>query len=140
MACRIAGLKYSAQTRGGNKKHKGTKAQIAHQPIIMLRHMMKVVQECSGIGELILNGAVLRRVPYRISRFQGMMPESGLPIPGLHRIEGAIEFNHDTNPDEWIGVPLSLKLEDGGVLGITLVDRTGRVFSEGHGPSKCLCC
>jgi hypothetical protein len=102
--------------------------------------MMKLVQESSGVGELIGNGAVLCGVSYRVSRFQGVMEGSGLPIPGLHRIEGSVDFGTDTNADEWIGIPLSLKLEDGGVLGVTIVDRTGRVLSEGHGPSKCLCC
>ncbi len=101
---------------------------------------MKLVQECSGIGDLIINGAVLRQVPYRVSRFQGIIEGSGLPIPGLHRIEGAVKFNPDTEPDEWIGVPVSLKLEDGQVLGVTIVDREGRILSEGHGPSKCPCC
>ena len=33
-----------------------------------------------------------------------------------------------------------LKLTDGRVLGITIVDTSGRILSEGHGPSKCLCC
>jgi hypothetical protein len=102
--------------------------------------MMKLVQQCSGIGELVSSGAVLRRVPYRVNRFQGVIEGSGLPIPGLHRVEGSIEFSADTNPDEWIGVALNLKLEDGKVIGITVVDRTGRILSEGHGPSRCLCC
>jgi hypothetical protein len=41
---------------------------------------------------------------------------------------------------EWIGTSLGLKLDDGRVLGITIVDAAGRILSEGHGPSKCLCC
>jgi hypothetical protein len=102
--------------------------------------VMKLVEESSGIGELALNGATLCQAPYRFSRFQGMMEGSGLPIPGLHRIEGAVEFGPNTDSHEWIGIPLSLKLQDGRTLGVTLVDAAGRILSEGHGPTKCLCC
>jgi hypothetical protein len=35
---------------------------------------------------------------------------------------------------------MTLRLEDGRALAITLVDIEGRVLSEGHGPTKCLCC
>ena|SRR5437870_2048940 len=101
---------------------------------------MKLVEETSGIGELMLNDAVLRNVQYRINRFQGFVEGSGLPIPGLHRIEGSIAFDAAMDPHEWIGVPLSLKLQDGRVFGITVLDSDGRILSEGHGPSKCLCC
>jgi hypothetical protein len=102
--------------------------------------MMKLVEESTGAGELMSGGVVLRRVQYRVSRFQGMTEGSGLPIPGFHRIEGAIDFNPSRDPAEWIGVPLTLKLEDGRVLGITLAGADGRILSEGHGPSRCLCC
>ena len=88
----------------------------------------------------MLNGAVLRQVRYKISRFQGFLESSGLPIPGLHRIEGSIDFESGKDPDEWIGSALSLKLDDGRVLAISLADRSGRVLNEGHGPSKCQCC
>ena len=101
---------------------------------------MKIVEENSGIGELMLNGSVLRQVRYRISRFQGILEGSGLPVPGLYRIEGSIDYEPGVDSPEWIGTPLSLKLEDGRVLGITVVDSDGRILSEGHGPSKCLCC
>jgi len=101
--------------------------------------MMKLVEESSGIGELMQNGVVLQQVQYRVRRFQGMMEGSGLPIPGLHRIEGEIELGGN-DPLNWIGVPLGLKLQDGRILGITLVNAAGRILSEGHGPSKCLCC
>ena len=102
--------------------------------------MMKLVEETSGIGELMSEGVLLGKVQYRLSRFQGMMEGSGLPIPGLHRIEGAIEFNAQVDRNQWIAVPLHLKLHDGRVLGITLIDSTGRILSEGHGLTKCLCC
>ena len=98
--------------------------------------MMKLVEENAGIGEVISDGRTLGPVRYRINRYQGMSEGSGLPIPGLFRIEGSIDGCHP----EWIGAALGLKLEDGRVLGITLVDNSGRILSEGHGPSKCQCC
>jgi hypothetical protein len=68
------------------------------------------------------------------------MEGSGLPIPGAHRIEGAVNLESAAPAAEWIGVPLTLRLSDGRALGVTLADATGRVFSEGHGPMKCMCC
>ena len=106
----------------------------------MVAGMMKLVEENAGVGELISDQATLRHVRYRISRFQGMMEGSGLPIPGLHRIEGSVDFNLDTDPHEWIGTPLKLKLTDGRIFGITIINTDGRILSEGHGPMKCLCC
>jgi hypothetical protein len=102
--------------------------------------MMTFVEEVSGIGDLMLNGTVLRQVRYRVSRFQGMSEGSGLPIPGLHRIEGSIDFNAKTDPGEWIGSALSLKLDDGRMFAVTLVDNSGRILNECHGPGRCLCC
>ena len=102
--------------------------------------MMKRVEECSGIGELMLHGETLRRAAYRIIRYQGIVDHSGLPIPGLHRIEGSITFDASKDSLDWIGASLGLKLEDGRVLGITIVSTDGRILSEGHGPMKCQCC
>lgn len=102
--------------------------------------MMKKVEESSGVGELRSSEKALCQVGYRLTRFQGLVEESGLPIPGVHRIEGTLKFKPDTNSQEWIGIPLRLKLEDGRMFGITLVNNEGCILSEGHGPSKCLCC
>jgi hypothetical protein len=102
--------------------------------------MMKLIEENSGVGELIRNGQPLREVRYQIRRYQGMMEDSGLPIPGLFRIEGSIDFDPKRDSRDWINVPLILKLADGRSLGINLVDPDGRVLSEGHGPLKCMCC
>src|SRR5262245_14194745 len=102
--------------------------------------MMKLVEETSGIGELMLDGIVLQRVPYRVARVQGMMEGSVRPIPGVQRIEGSVEFQSGPDPHEWIALPLALRLEDGRVLGVTLSNAEGRILSEGHGPTKCLCC
>lgn len=98
--------------------------------------MMKLVEECSGKGELLQNGQPLRPIEYQVRRYQGISEGSGMPIPGLFRIEGAVQMDSS----EWIGTNLGLKLDDGRVLGITIVDAEGNILSEGHGPSKCLCC
>jgi hypothetical protein len=102
--------------------------------------MMKLVEEYAGVGDLSREGQVIRQVRYRIARYQGMQAGNGLPIPGLHRIEGAIDLAPADDTAGLIGTPLTLRLEDGRALGITLVDAGGRVLSEGHGPSRCLCC
>jgi hypothetical protein len=101
---------------------------------------MRLVEESSGVGELCQNETLLGRVPYRISRFQEFNERSGLPIPGMHRIEGAVDLGREIDAQNWIGIALKLRLENGSVLGVTLVDATGRILSEGHGPSRCLCC
>ena len=102
--------------------------------------MMKLIEESAGIGELARNGEALRSVRYSISRYQGVMEGSGLPIPGLFRIEGTIEGTDSSLSPDWIDAPLTLRLEDGRSMQITLVDNAGRVLSEGHGPMKCMCC
>ncbi len=101
--------------------------------------MLKLVEECCGIGELISKGKRLRHVRYAITRYQGMLP-SGLPMPGLHRIEGSLDLDAATTPADLIGAPLTLKLDDGRAIGITLAGADGRILTEGHGPSRCLCC
>ena len=102
--------------------------------------MMKLIEESAGLGSLTrtTSSAVSMEVRYRISRYQGFMEGSGLPIPGLYRIEGAVDLQ--SNTAEWIDAPLTLRLEDGRSLQITVVDSAGRVLSEGHGPLKCMCC
>ena len=102
--------------------------------------MMKLVEDGAGMGELLQNGRILRRVRYQVRRYQGVMEGSGLPIPGLFRIEGSIDFDARRDSADWINTPMTLRLEDGRVLAITMVDIEGRLLSEGHGPTKCLCC
>lgn len=101
---------------------------------------MKLIEESSGLGDLSQKGTPLRRVRYQISRYQGFMDGTGMPIPGLYRIEGSIDFDRSIDPASWIDAPLTLRMEDGRSLQITLADDTGRVLSEGHGPLKCMCC
>ena len=105
-----------------------------------MKRMMKLIEENQGFGELMQDGKTLHQVAYRISRYQGVVEGSGLPIPGLYRIEGSIDFDGSEDSTDLIGTLLGLKLGDGRVLGINLVSSDGRVLSEGHGPMKCLCC
>lgn len=101
---------------------------------------MKLVEERLGEGELTVRGEVVARVGYALNRYQAMTP-GGMPVPGLHRIEGrlsladlpaTVELEEDMH--------LRLDLEDGRRLDLTLVDLNGRVLAEGHGPGQCGCC
>ena len=100
--------------------------------------MMKLVEECAGVGGLEAKGQSVPGVGYRIARYQGFVEHSGLPVPGVHRIEGSVETAANLEP--FIGQSLTLRLEDGRALAITIADTTGRVLAEGHGPMRCLCC
>jgi hypothetical protein len=106
----------------------------------MQRAILTLVEECSGEGDLIRRGGPLRRVRYRISRYQGLLEGSGMPVPGLHRIEGALELSGGEAAG-LVGACLTLRLEDGRSIPITMADGTGRVVTEGHGPGHgCSCC
>jgi hypothetical protein len=70
-----------------------------------------------------------------------MLEGSGMPVPGLHRIDGSIDIALGDDEIRLLGAPLTLRLEDGRTLAITLVGRDGRILAEGHGPSRgCSCC
>ena len=97
-----------------------------------------LIEQSSGIGELVQDGTVLGHVRYSISRYQGMLVGSGMPIPGLHRLEGSTDY--EVADVSLIGRPLMLRLEDGRALAVTLAARDGRLLSEGHGPGGCSCC
>lgn len=100
--------------------------------------MMKLVEEYAGVGNLDAHGGSIPQVRYRIARYQGFVEPSGLPVPGVHRIEGSVDTAADLEP--LIGQSLTLRLEDGRAIAITIADTSGRVLAEGHGPSRCLCC
>jgi hypothetical protein len=102
--------------------------------------MLKLMEECAGVGALVREQDVFHPVPYRISRYQHVLPGSGMPVPGLHRIEGTVDLAAVGDAVELVGVTLTLRLEDGRALGITLADRHGRVVTEGRGPIGCSCC
>jgi hypothetical protein len=101
---------------------------------------MKLVEQREGQGQLTVRGTPVGSVDYSISRFQAMTP-AGLPVPGLHRIEGRLGLERlsetcDLDRD----MHLALQLEDGRRIELILLDTDGRVLSEGHGPGQCGCC
>ena len=101
---------------------------------------MKLVEEYAGVGSLRCGERTLAAIPYRISRFQGMAL-SGLPIPGLHRIEGTLALKDVPTAADLVGANVTLELEDGRSLALTVADHSGRVLAEGHGPGRgCGCC
>ena len=101
----------------------------------------RLVEECSGVGHLLQEGTVLRQVRYSVSRYQGVLQGSGMPIPGLHRVEGSVDFRVEGEDEQLLGAALVLRLEDGRSLPITLAGRDGRIVAEGHGPGRgCSCC
>ncbi len=101
---------------------------------------MKLVEAREGQGELTVHGQRVGQVGYAIHRYQAMTA-GGLPVPGLHRIEGQLALE-GLSRDIPLAVDthLKLELEDGRAVEFRLLDDTGRVLSEGHGPGQCGCC
>lgn len=99
----------------------------------------KLVEELTGVGQLLKEDAALGEVRYALNRYQGVLVGSGMPVPGLHRIDGSVDF--ETTDRTLLGRPLTLRLEDGRALAITLATTSGRILCEGHGPAGgCSCC
>ena len=102
--------------------------------------MLKLVEEFAGVGAVRWQDRKVLKVAYSVSRYQGMAV-SGLPIPGLHRVEGTVALAGLADIATLVGRSLTLELEDGRTLALTLADTTGRVLAEGHGPGHgCSCC
>ena len=101
---------------------------------------MKLVEDATGVGEVVGCRGDAHRVRYRISRYQGMLVGSGMPVPGVHRLEGSIDLAGVADPASLVGEPLTLTLEDGRAIAVTLADAAGRILVEGHGPGRCSCC
>jgi hypothetical protein len=102
--------------------------------------MVKLVEQCAGTGDLLQNDKVLRQVRYEFSVFQGMVGESGLPIPGQRTLTGSIDFDPTGDSRDLVGMVLTLKLEDGRHLGIKLTGEGGGIEEGRHGHGACLCC
>jgi hypothetical protein len=100
--------------------------------------ILKLVEEYAGVGSLKFRDRTFDSIRYRISRFQGMAT-SGLPVPGLHRIEGTLANLPEAQ--HLVGAVVTLELEDGRSLSLSVADESGRVLAEGHGPRHgCGCC
>ncbi|HVZ22650.1 MAG TPA: hypothetical protein VG871_16365 [Vicinamibacterales bacterium] len=105
--------------------------------------MVKLVEECSGTGELLLNSLVLRKVGYRIKVFQGIFDGNGLPIPMQRSVEGSIALAGDGAADDLnslIGARLTLQLEDGRRIGVTIADDAGTIQQRARCTTGCSCC
>jgi hypothetical protein len=95
------------------------------------------LEQCTGIGDLIRNHQVIGRVRYAFSVYQGTLGEGGLPVPGLRTIEGSIDLPESSA--DLVGADLTLKLEDGRHLGITLNDTNGSISHRAGRPCSCCC-
>jgi hypothetical protein len=101
--------------------------------------MVKLVEETSGTGELLLKSLVLRTVRYRIKVFQGMFG-NGMPNPTQRTVEGAIDFGGETGAADLVGASLTLQLEDGRRIGVTIADDTGTIRQRPACTTGCSCC
>lgn len=102
----------------------------------------EIVKHASGIGELFLNGAAIGPVRYALDFYQQTLGAGGLPVPGLERVEGSIEFDGESGGAALVGQELALLLDTGRRLGIVLASAEGRVASCAptfHGRG-CGCC
>jgi hypothetical protein len=97
------------------------------------------VETREGVGTVSCAGETYPNVRYGIARFQGMTL-AGLPVPGVHRLDGRLEFENNAALSSLVGSKLSLQLDDGSVMQLELLDSDGRVVAHGHGPGRCLCC
>ena len=98
--------------------------------------MVKLVEESSGEGELLLRSLVLRQVRYQIKVFQGMFG-NGMPNPTDRTVEGSIDAAELT---DLVGTNLTLKLEDGRTIGVIIADATGAIHQRPACTTGCSCC
>ena len=98
--------------------------------------MVKLVEESSGAGELLLKSRVLAQVRYQIRVFQGMFG-NGLPNPAQRTVEGSIEASELT---DLVGENLTLKLEDGRTIGVIISDASGAIHQRPACTTGCSCC
>jgi hypothetical protein len=100
---------------------------------------LKLVERVAGVGELTIDGRVFAPIAYEISRYQGILA-SGLPVPGVHRIEGTVDLTSVPHSAVRVGCDTVLAMENGRTLRVSIASEDGRVLTEGHGPSRCSCC
>ncbi len=98
--------------------------------------MVRLVEETSGDGELLLRSRVLGQVRYQIKVFQGLFA-NGMPNPLQRTVEGSIESGE---LDGLVGASLTLKLQDGRKIGIMVSDETGTIHTRPACATGCSCC
>ena len=101
--------------------------------------MVKLVEETSGTGELLLKSLLLRRVRYQIKVFQGMYA-NGMPNPMQRTVEGSIEVGTEEGAGDLVGTNLTLRLEDGRRIGVTIADDSGTIHQRPACTTGCSCC
>ena len=101
--------------------------------------MVKLVEESTGTGDLLLRSMVLRQVRYDIKVFQGMFP-NGLPNPAQRTVEGSLDFGGDTAGGDLVGANLTLQLQDGRHIGIVISDDAGTIHTRPACTTGCSCC
>lgn len=98
--------------------------------------MVKLVEEASGDGELLLKSRVLGSVRYRIKVFQGLLG-NGMPNPAERTVEGSLD---GTDLAGLVGINLTLQLEDSRKIGITIADESGTIHTRPACTTGCSCC
>ena len=98
--------------------------------------MVRLVEESSGEGALLLKSLVLRQVRYQIKVFQGMFA-NGMPNPAQRTVEGLIDSGELS---DLVGASLTLRLEDGRRIGITISDASGAIHQRPACSAGCSCC
>lgn len=101
--------------------------------------MVKLVEETSGRGELLLKNLVLRQVRYEIKVFQGMFG-NGMPNPTQRTVEGSIDLGGDGGTGDLVGANLTLCLEDGRKIGVVIADESGAIHQRPACVTGCSCC
>ena len=101
--------------------------------------MVRLVEETSGAGELLLKSLVIRQVRYRIKVFQGIFG-NGMPNPTQRTVEGSIDFCGESGAADLVGASLTLKLEDGRRIGVTIADHAGTISQRPPCTTGCSCC
>lgn len=94
------------------------------------------MEESSGDGELLLKSRVLGRVRYEIKVFQGMFG-NGLPNPAERTVQGSVDGSDFSG---LLGINLTLQLQDGRKIGITISDESGTIHTRPACTTGCSCC
>jgi len=98
--------------------------------------MVRLVEESAGDGELLLKSRVLGQVRYQIKVFQGMFG-NGMPNPTARTVEGSLD---GSDLSGLVGLNLTLQLQDGRKIGITVSDESGTIQTRPACTTLCSCC